>query len=430
MCEIMEIEKAFEEIIGYDSIKKELYRICDIMRNEEYYTHLGVNVPSGLLLDGKPGVGKTTMANCFIKASGRPAFICRKDKSNGDFVKFIKECFEKAAKAAPSIVLLDDMDKFANEDEYHRNAEEFVTVQSCIDEYKGKGVFVFATINDGRALPSSLTRAGRFDNCIEIENPSGKDAENIVAHYIAKKNFVAEVNVQTVARLLNGASCAELETVINEAGIYAGYARKDKIEMDDIISACMRIIHKAPETGAPYSEKALKRIAYHEAGHAVVAELLNEGSVNFVSVRRHGGGIGGFTSYYQDEDYFLEKRSMENRVLAVLGGKAATEIVFGETDVGANSDLHRAFDIVTRFVDNYCSYGFDKWVMDHASSNDLLNRKEQQIYSEMDRYYHETKKMLIQNRTFLDKVAQALCEKDVLTGEELRKIKNTRKAVA
>ena len=120
------------------------------------------------------------MANCFIKATGRKAFICRKDKPDGDFVKHIKATFNEAVKNAPSIVFLDDMCKFANCDRHHRNSEEFVTVQSCIDEVKGKGVFVLATINDEDAIPESLLRAGRFDNRIEVNSPKGEDAEKIV----------------------------------------------------------------------------------------------------------------------------------------------------------------------------------------------------------------------------------------------------------
>ena len=120
MEKVQEMQE-FDKIIGYGSIKKELMRICDIMRNEELYKKLGVFVPSGLLLYGAPGVGKTTMANCFIAASGRKAFVCRKDKPDGDFVNEIKRTFEKAAENAPSIVFLDDMDKFANGDDRHSN---------------------------------------------------------------------------------------------------------------------------------------------------------------------------------------------------------------------------------------------------------------------------------------------------------------------
>ena len=177
---LCEIEKAFQPVIGYESIKRELYRICDIMLNRSFYEKLGVSVPRGLLLSGAPGLGKTLMANCFINASGRKTFVCRKDKPDGDFVNHIKSIFEKAVENAPSIVFLDDMDKFANGDEYHRNSEEFVTVQSCIDDTKGKDVFVLATINDRDSIPSSLLRAGRFDNRIEVEAHVGEDAEKIV----------------------------------------------------------------------------------------------------------------------------------------------------------------------------------------------------------------------------------------------------------
>ena len=424
------LEKDFAPVIGYKSIKKELIKICDIMQNSEFYSKLGVSVPSGLLLSGNPGLGKTLMANCFIKASGRKAFTCRKDKPDGDFVNYIKSTFDEAVKNAPSIVFLDDLDKFANGDEFHKNSEEFVTVQSCIDDAKGKNVFVLATINDEDAIPTSLLRAGRFDNRIDVVAPKGDDAEKIVEYYIKKKNFVSDIDVKTITRLLNGASCAELETVINEAGVYAGFNRKDKIEMEDIVKACLRIIHKAPEKENAHTPEVLKYVAYHEAGHAVIAEVLEPGSVNFVSVRCHGGRTGGFTNYYQPEEYWIKKQYMENRVIVLLGGKAATETVFGETDVGANSDLHRAFDIVERFVDDYCSNGFDRWVQTREYSNGVAERRDMQMSYEMEKFYHNARKILIDNREFLDKLATALMNKDILTGVEIEAIKATCKMVA
>lgn len=128
--------KEFEKIIGYDAVKKELIRISDALSGNEAYNKLGVTAPRGLLLYGAPGVGKTLMASAVIEASGRKAFVCRKDKPNGDFVNEIKKTFEDAVEAAPSIVFLDDMDKFTNGDDRYPDAEEYVTVQSCIDQVR------------------------------------------------------------------------------------------------------------------------------------------------------------------------------------------------------------------------------------------------------------------------------------------------------
>ena len=184
----------FDMIIGYSAEKKELRQIADTLKNRESYEKLGVSAPRGLLLYGEPGVGKSLMASAVIEASGRQVFVCRKDQPNGDFVKHIKETFDKAIENAPAIVLLDDMDKFANGDERHPDAEEYVTVQSCIDNAKGKEVFVLATVNNMRCLPKSLHRAGRFDRVIEIETPRGNDALAIISHYLKNKKVVADVD--------------------------------------------------------------------------------------------------------------------------------------------------------------------------------------------------------------------------------------------
>lgn len=418
----------FDKIIGYKDIKLELAQLCDILNNSDKYAKFGVSVPAGLILYGDPGVGKTTMAKCFVDAVSRKAFVCRKNKPDGEFVNEIKSNFEQALQNAPSIVFLDDLDKFANEDENHRNAEEFITVQSCIDDVKGKNVFVIATANGLKSLPSSLLRAGRFDKSIEVEKPTGDDAAQIIKYYLSQKSFVGDMDIPSIARILEGESCAQLETVINEAGIYAAYENKPQIEMDDVVRACMRIIFHAPENSEDNDPEYAEYVAYHEAGHAVVAEILEKGSVSFMSTYPHGNDIGGFTGYYKSKGYWGNKRYMENRVLSLLAGKAAIEIKSGDVDVGASSDIRRAFEIVYRFIDNYCSYGFESYE-NYEGSNDLLARRSTQVQTEIARYYQQARKILINNREFLDKLANALNNRKTLISREIQEIRSSCKIV-
>ena len=416
--------KEFDKVIGYEDVKIELERIIDMMINPKKYRDLGAQTTRGLLLHGRPGVGKTLMAKCFIKASKRKAFTVRKDLPDGDFVKYIKDTFKKAKKEAPSIVFLDDMDKFANEDRHHRNAEEFVTIQSCIDDCKDDEVFILATTNELDAIPESLLRAGRFDKTIVIRNPEGEDAEKIIAHYLKKKKCAKDVDAKEVKRLLKGSSCAVLETVINEAGVYTGFENRKEVSMNDLVRAFMRVVYEAPEKLDFKDDKYLLQTAYHEAGHTVVAEILEPGSVPFVTVKPHNGGVAGFAQIDNNESYFEDKQFMENRVLALLAGKAATEVVYGTTDIGCNNDIRRAFDIVERFVDDYCSYGFNNWEGNICDESSELEQRRKTIMTyEMERYYQQARKLIIENRKYLDAVAKELFDKKVLLAKDVQRLK-------
>ena len=152
----------FDKVIGYEDIKAELIRICDVVKNPKKYARLGVCMPRGIMLWGEPGLGKTLMAQCFIEESGCKSFIIRKDKPDGDLVNVIREVFNQAKAQGRAIVFLDDLDKFANEDNQHPDAEEYVTVQACIDSCKDSEVFVLATANDKWCLPDSLRRSGKI----------------------------------------------------------------------------------------------------------------------------------------------------------------------------------------------------------------------------------------------------------------------------
>ena len=430
--------KAFEKIIGYNNIKAELNHILDIIHNKEKYSKLGVKLPRGVLLHGDVGLGKSLFANCFIEASGWKSYVCRKDEPDGDFVKHITKTFEEAKENAPCIILLDDMDKFANEDERHRNAEEYIVIQSGIDSVKDKEILVFATANELRNLPESLLRIGRFDRKIKINNPIGKDAVNIIKYYLSQKKFVDEIDAEEIANIMSSCSCAELETLINEAGIYAGYKNKEKIEMEDIIKACLRQYFGAPA----YAENDLSvhhyedigelkncnkniqlETAYHEAGHAVVAEILEPKSVSLISIEAHKGDIGGITVYNQNENYFRCKKYMDNRIISLLSGRAATEIFSAEIDVGASDDINRAYRIIERFVTEYCAFGFECYEFHGDSSQGYRSKKEDAIFKEMDRYYQIAKKILLENKTFLDKLAHKLVEKKNILSKDIQQIK-------
>ena len=412
---------AFDKVIGYESIKVELRIVSDIMKNPEKYRALGVTTPKGILLHGEPGIGKTLMAKSLIEDSGRKAFTIRKDKPDGEFINFIRDTFEQAKKEAPSIVFLDDMDKFANEDYMHKDAEEYVTVQACIDEIKGVEVFVLATANQRRDLPDSLIRPGRFDKVIEMKCPEGEEAEEIVKYYLSTKKISDEVDHKEIARILDGRSCADLETIINEAGIYAVYDNRDKISHQDIIRACLRYIFNAPEESDMECSGDKREVAIHEVGHAVVAELLDPGSVNLISISGYNGSTRGITSISKPEGYWYSKTLMENRIIGILAGKAATEIMCHAVDVGVSSDMSRAFGIMERLVDDNCSYGFNTYTC-HDPSEFNRESKDRMTDRELSKLYEKAKELIADNQEFLMAVVEELLDKKTLTGLDVKRI--------
>ncbi len=424
----------FDEIIGYSAVKKELIQIADTLKNREPYERLGVTAPKGLLLHGDPGLGKTLMASAVIEASGRQTFLCRKDEPNGDFVKKIKETFGKAVENAPSIVFLDDMDKYANGDEDHPDAEEYVTVQACIDEVKGKDVFVLATANDIYCLPLSLRRAGRFDRIIKIGAPHGEDAVAIITHYLHTKKVVADIDARTIARMMEGNSCAELETLINEAGLYAGYERSSSITMEHILKACMRTVHGVPAFPDDADEEAdacahlddpnclLSQIVYHEAGHVVVSEVLCPESVTLVFAHDRGDESRGFMDYYKDDGY-MPQYWAKSRVAASLGGIAAIEQKFGIFDTGGEKDLNQAFRIARDLVLGTCICGLHLHSRHDYESEHLRAEQEQVISAEVAYFYHKAKEIIARNREFFEKVARSLAKKRILSAVEIQQLK-------
>lgn len=429
--ERMVFMKAFDRIIGYASLKQELMRISDTLKNREFYDKLGVSAPRGLLLHGEPGVGKSLMASAIIEDSGRPMFCCRKDEPNGDFVKKIKATFDKAAENAPSIVFLDDLDKFANGDENHPDAEEYVTVQSCIDEAKDKKVFVLATANDTDCLPDSLQRAGRFDRTIEVEAPKGEDAIEIVAYYLESKRFVEGVDPAVIARIMNGHSCADLETVLNEAGLYAGYERAEHITMEHVLKACLRTVFEMDFHGDGQEDflrhytdphHMASQMVYHEAGHALVSEVLCPGSVTFVYAGSERQKVGGVTSYFRTQGMSLLDWQ-KSRIVSALGGPAAMEQKFGLPDIGCSSDLDHAFDKVRELLSDTCINGFSFYSRGYSESEHLKASLEQAVAAEVERYYRKAKEIISDNREFFEKLAAALAEKKLLSAVDIQQIR-------
>ena len=412
--------RELDKVIGYENVKEELYKILDIIHNPQKYKALGVSAPKGILLDGKPGIGKTLLAKSFIADSGLNAVTVRKDRPDGDFVDYIRESFEKAVKKAPSIILLDDMDKFANEDDYHRNAEEYVTVQACIDEVKGKDVYIIATCNRMRSLPESLYRTGRFDKIFHMSFPLGEDAQKIISYYLKDKKVSDDIDVEEIARFSEGHSCAALEAVVNEAGIMAAYENREFISQDDFKTASLRIIHDISGKWDTIPDESIRRVAVHEAGHAVMIEHFDPGNVNFITV---GGMVSEKFDPHSNESFVKQ----ENQIMISLAGKAATELILNEIDMGTNKDLHMAYDQLRALIDNVASYDFNSWCHGDETSSLIYDHLDAVTGGEMARYYMKTKRILSENKAFLEELINQLIEKKTLSYKDIAKIKEEMK---
>lgn len=411
---------ALDKVIGYEAIKNELLQICDMIHNREIYEELGARLPQGILLYGEPGLGKTLMAKSFIEESGLKAYIVRRNKGDDDFIGEITDTFHRAKENTPCVIFLDDMDKFANEDSDHRDAEEYVAVQSGIDEVKNCDVFVLATANEMRKLPGSLVRSGRFDRKIEVKRPTDKDANKIIAHYLSDKKVSKNVNMEDLSKMISYSSCAELETILNEAAISAAYKRKTDIEMEDLVKSVLRMIYDSPDNYTKASAEDMKKTALHEAGHLVVSEVLCPGSVGLASLRSTGrDSTGGFIHRCKE----LSRRPYY--VLVSLAGKAAVELYYCDTVAsGCQSDINRAFNYIRDGISENATLGFGMIDVSTRSfpetSENMNSRSEAVTHAELERYMRIAKDILLKNREFLERVTAALIEKETLLYSDIR----------
>lgn len=404
---------ALDKVIGYESIKKELRQLLDMMKNRERYEALGAKMPRGLLIVGEPGLGKSLMARCFMEELGWNGYTVRRNRPDGDFVRELDRVFKEAAETAPAVILLDDMDKFVVED---KGREEYVAVQAGIDEVAGKNVYIIATVNDLRELPDSLYRSGRFDRKISVESPKEADADRIIDHYLKQKALGSSVNSSDVAKMLRGGSCADLETVLNEAAIFAGFHNSEKIEMEHVVEAALRFEYGVWDGEGDCDPARRQRIAYHEAGHAVIHDILCPGSVGLASIRPRRQGTGGFIRGC------LDLKEELHHVLVALAGAAAVELQLGVKDPGAARDLQRARRKVRDMVEGLGICGLTL-LMETRESQSKLSHMELAVGVELERYMTLTRTLLAQNRDYLDAVAQALLEKGTLLNSDIQRIR-------
>lgn len=415
--------QAFDKVIGYDDEKRKLMPICDMMRYSDKYKKLGVVMPSGALLQGEPGYGKTLLAKCFIEACGVPCFVCRKDKTDGEFIDYMRKCFDDAVASAPAIVFLDDMDKFANEDKDHKNAEEYVAIQACIDNVKGKDVFVIATTNDLNNLPDSLLRAGRFDINLIICGLEAEDQIKLIAHFLSGKSFLESISPEEIWQMLGGGiSCAELERIINDAAMKVAFEGRDTVTRDDIVLACLNQHFGGTESSKQPSEENRVAVAYHEAGHVVVSEILTPNSVSMASIKAYNASGAGVTCYFEIGKQSKNYEYRMKRVAGLLAGKAASSVVLNIVDMGAESDLGKAKDILEDLRDKCAAFGFE-YQAEWDYSDATRRNAELVVIDALNKQYEMAESIIEANRPFLEAVAKALLDKETIFAADIAAIK-------
>ena len=416
-----EISKYFDDICGYEKEKLELIYLADVMLNMQEYEKLGARLPGNLLLAGPPGVGKTLMAKCLIKASGRKAFVCRRTDGDKDFIEVIKDTFRKAAENEPSIVRLDDMDKFAGR--FRSESSELAAVQACLDDVKGRDVFVIATINESVGMSESLIRPGRFDHQMAIGKPDDKSAGQIIDRYLMTRgNIAADVDRDVLVQLTNGMTAVEIMTLANEAGVFAGYERAETIHMRHVVRAFVDSVGNYK--GNIRDESVARITACHEAGHAVMSELLDPGSVAIVFADDVMSDSSGFMSRGR-KNKMLYSGQFREEALISLAGRAATELVSGTPDRGSETDIKAAFMSADREVRGVCTQGlrYVRVQRGKLESEKRRNRCDAAVRKRMMEFYSEAMTLLQNNRVFLDRMTEELCEHGYLMQKDIARIR-------
>ena len=433
----------FKDVAGLDEEKSELIEIVNFLKEPKKFQEMGAKIPRGILLYGKPGTGKTLIAKAIAGEAGVP-FI---SMSGSEFIEMfaglgasrVRKLFEKAKKVSPCIVFIDEIDAVGARRTGGSGAESEnnQTLNQLLVEMDGfetnETVIVLAATNRPEMLDKALLRPGRFDRQITIAVPDARGREEILKIHSENKPLGEDINLKDIAANTAGFTGAELANVLNEAAIIATTRKHEKIVMDDLEEAVKKVTVGLQKNSRVISEKDKKLTAYHEAGHAVVSKYLEtQQDVKEISIIPRGLA-GGYTMYKTNEDkYYISRTEMEEKLVALLGGRAAEKIALNDISTGASNDIEVATQIAKDMV--------KKYGMSDRVGPINLEAKEQyelqvfgnniedvigvEVKTLIDTAYKRAQELILANMDKLHAVAQKLLEKETITAEEFNIIFN------
>ena len=440
------IKLTFRDVAGLEEAKEEVKEIVEFLKNPKKFTKLGGKIPKGALLVGSPGTGKTLLAKAVAGEANVPFYSL----SGSDFVEMfvgvgaarVRDLFKKAKEKAPSIVFIDEIDAIGRSRGRGQmpgsNDERENTLNSLLVEMDGfstdSGVIILAATNRPDVLDSALLRPGRFDRQISIDKPDLKGREEIFKVHIRPLKLNEDVNVKNLAAQTPGFAGAEIANVCNESALIAARKNKNSIEMIDFQDAIDRVIGGLEKKNKIISPEEKKIVAYHEAGHAVAGWFLEHADpLVKVSIVPRGIAALGYAQYLPKEQYLYQTDQLLDEMCMALGGRAAEDITFGKISTGALSDLERitkmAYSIVSVYgmnknIGNISFY--DSKQSDYNFTKPYSDSTAEKIDSEVKRIvdsaYDRTKKLLLDKREQLEKIANKLLEKEILFQNDLERL--------
>ncbi|MCS6991884.1 MAG: ATP-dependent zinc metalloprotease FtsH [Chitinophagales bacterium] len=439
------VNVTFADVAGLDEAKAEVMEIVDFLKNPKKYTALGGKIPKGALLIGPPGTGKTLIAKAVAGEAQVPFFSI----SGSDFVELfvgvgasrVRDLFRQAREKAPCIIFIDEIDAIGRARGRNMftggNDERENTLNQLLVEMDGfgtdSGVIILAATNRPDVLDSALLRPGRFDRQIAIDKPDLKGREMIFRVHLKNIKVAPDLDIHRLASQTPGFAGADIANVCNEAALIAARKNKKQVEMSDFQDAIDRVVGGLEKKNKIISEEEKRIVAYHEAGHAICGWFLEYADpLVKVSIVPRGVAALGYAQYLPKEQYLYTREQLYDQMCMALGGRAAEEIVFGKISTGAQNDLERitkmAYAMVAiygmnerlgnvSFYDPQQEYTFQK-----PYSEETAKLIDEEVRSLINKAYERTKNLLTEKRESLERLAQALLQKEILFQQDIEEL--------
>ncbi|MBV8389745.1 MAG: ATP-dependent zinc metalloprotease FtsH, partial [Mucilaginibacter sp.] len=440
-----QVSVTFNDVAGLEEAKQEVMEIVDFLKNPKKYTNLGGKIPKGALLIGSPGTGKTLLAKAVAGEAQVPFFSL----SGSDFVEMfvgvgasrVRDLFRQAKDKAPCIIFIDEIDAIGRARGKNNivggNDERENTLNQLLVEMDGfgtdSGIIILAATNRPDVLDSALLRPGRFDRQVSIDKPDLLGREQIFKVHLKPVKLAEGVDAKKLSAQTPGFAGAEIANVCNEAALIAARKNKEAVDMQDFQDAIDRVIGGLEKKNKIISPEEKRIVAYHEAGHAIAGWFLEHADpLVKVSIVPRGVAALGYAQYLPKEQFLYTTEQLEDGMCMTLGGRVAEDITFGKISTGAQNDLERitklAYAMVTiygmndkvgniSFNDTQGEYQFNKPYSERTS--ELIDAE---VRNQITLMYDRTKKLLIDKREGLEKLANKLLEKEILFQSDLEEI--------